>query len=205
MFYALVRSVGWLLLRVAFRWKVEGAGRVPATGPVILCPNHVFWMDPVTVACSIRRRVYYMAKDELFHNPLKRVFLRAVGAFPVRRHEVDRAAVKAALRVLKQGRVLGLFPEGTRSRTGVLQKGEEGASLLALRTGAPVIPVGIVGDYSRWSRLLVRFGEPLTFTGEAGVKPTSDRMAAISQRIMAAVAELLPEGQVKLPPGEDAG
>lgn len=205
MLYAFLRGVGWLMLRFGFCWRVEGRGAVPADGPVILCPNHLHWMDPVTVACSVRRRVHFMAKDELFRRPLVPVFLRWVGAFPVRRHEVDRGAIRHSLRLLKDGRVLGVFPEGTRNRSGVLQKGEEGAALLALKTGAPVVPVGIVGDYRLFSPLVVRFGRPLTFTDVSRGKATSERMAAASERIMAAIAALLPESQVKLPAGGEAG
>ncbi|MCL6450633.1 MAG: 1-acyl-sn-glycerol-3-phosphate acyltransferase [Acetobacteraceae bacterium] len=194
-----------LVLRAYIRWRykqtVEGSENLPRRGAVILCPNHINFWDPVTVACSIGRRVSFMAKEELFRNPVVALALRLVGAFPVKRGKADRAAIRHSLRVLGRGQVLGIFPEGTRSRTGVLQKAEPGAALLALRTRAPVVPVGICGSYRRPARVVVRFGPTLTFPEHYGARPTAERLEHVGSQIMAAIAALLPESQVRIGPG----
>lgn len=186
--YALTRGIFWVILKGLFRARVEGAHLLVREGPVLLCANHIAWWDPPLVSVASRRRVSFMAKETLFKNGLVGRLLRAVGAFPVRRHVADRAAIQHALGLLGDGQVVGMFPEGTRSRSGELQRGLHGAALLALRSGAWVVPAGIAGAYRPGGKLRIRFGRPFQLE-DAGKR--SEALARGSQRIMEEIAGLL--------------
>ena len=139
----------WVLLQILLpvlrRWKVEGAANLPPEGGVIVVANHRSYWDPVVLGAALRRRVYFMAKEELFKIPVFGILLRLLGAFPVRRESFDRRAFKVALDYLMRGRVVGIFPEGRRSHAGRLLSPQPGAVFLALKAGTPVVPVGLIG------------------------------------------------------------
>jgi 1-acyl-sn-glycerol-3-phosphate acyltransferase len=141
--YRLAAVVVKPLMRGWFRVRVEGAGHVPAAGPVILAANHRSNMDPVLLAAAMRRSVVFMAKAELFVGPLARI-LRLIGQFPVRRGGIDRDALGRTRAVLARGGVLGLFPEGTRG-AGDFAAVHAGLAWILLREGCPVVPVAILG------------------------------------------------------------
>ncbi|MEW6521992.1 MAG: lysophospholipid acyltransferase family protein [Bacillota bacterium] len=173
---------------MVFGAAVEGADLLVEGGPVVLCANHIAWWDPPLVGVAARRKVSFMAKEELFANQLVARVLRSVGAFPVKRGVPDRNAIRHALALLERGEVVGMFPEGTRSKSGELQKGLHGAALLALKSGAWVVPAGISGAYRPGGRLRIRFGQP--FRLEDGGN-RSDAMTRGSEQIMESIAGLL--------------
>jgi 1-acyl-sn-glycerol-3-phosphate acyltransferase len=127
-------------------FQIVGSENVPREGPLIVVSNHLNNADPPMVALAIRPRYpMFMAKQEMIDWPLLGPLLKAFGAFPVRRGEADRSALRAAEDVLNRGAVLVMFPEGTRSRTASMRKGHPGTALIALRSGAPILPIGITG------------------------------------------------------------
>jgi len=143
------RAVRWLVHvvnRLYWRVSVHGGSVVPGTGAVILAPVHRNFMDFFVVAEVTKRKIFYMAKDDLWHNRWLGAFLAAMGAFPVNREGPDRLALDRAQAVLERGDVLILFPEGTRRSGPVVEDLHEGAAFLAARTGAPVVPIGIGGS-----------------------------------------------------------
>lgn len=143
--YFPLRSVLRGITRLYWRVDVRGAEHVSAQGPVILCPVHRSFMDFLVAAQVTRRKLYYMAKDDLWHNARFGRFLDSIGAFPVDRTGADRQAMARSQAVLERGDVLVLFPEGTRRAGPVIEELHEGAAFLAMRTGAPVVPIGIGG------------------------------------------------------------
>ena len=166
--------VGRVVIGVAVQiyFSVERTGRknIPKKGPVILAANHRSFLDPFVIGCCIRRPVYFVAKKELFERRWQGWILNRLGAFPVRRGAADEDAMATARRVLERGGALVIFPEGTRIRTPGLGRPKRGVGRLALETGAPVVPIAILGsDRARrgfkirpvWVR--VRCGRPLTF------------------------------------------
>ncbi len=143
--YRVVRFVAHAVNRIYWRVEVEGADKVPATGPVVLAPVHRSFMDFFVVSEVSRRKIFFMTKEEMWRSRLLGSFLDAVGAFPVHREGADRLAVDRAQDVLERGDALILFPEGTRRSGPVVEELHEGAAFLAARTGAPVVPIGIGG------------------------------------------------------------
>lgn len=155
MLYCLGRFIFSVFLKIFYRWRIYGREHIPGRGPFIICSNHISWIDPMAVGGAIpaRLKVHFMAKQELFRNGFFTYILHKVGAFPVNRQVADYAAIRKSFKLLSEGSVLGLFPEGTRSKTGKLQKPQHGSALIAGRSGASVLPVAIIGPY--------RIGRPL--------------------------------------------
>jgi len=187
-----------LVLSLISRREVVGLENIPEKGPVLLMANHSSWLDPPILGWLMPRRISFMAKEELFRNWFVRWVVVGYGAFPIRRGEGDRQALREALKVLEANGVLGMFPEGTRSRTGELQAGQPGAALLALKSGAPVVPVAIVGSEKIWHlssiihrpRFKVIVGRPFRLSQfEARGRKVLD---ALSDEMMLQIAGLLP-------------
>jgi len=171
-----------LSLNIPFSWKVEGRENIPLTGPLILAANHVHVLDPFFLIFISPRWINFVAKEELFRSPLLRPWLHLVGAFPIRREGKVREKqkiLKSARNALEKGLILGMFPEGGRSRDGKLRKGKPGSVVIASKTNVPILPVGIVGTDKikgiswLWKRLdiVVNIGKPFK------LPPTSDRMS----------------------------
>ncbi|KOU53435.1 acyl-phosphate glycerol 3-phosphate acyltransferase [Streptomyces sp. WM6378] len=194
------------LLRWLFRPCVEGAGRVPEAGAVILAGNHQSFTDQFLLGVTLRRRLTFLAKQEYFTAPGLRgrataAFFRALGQIPVDRSGKDAAqsALDTALQVLGDGGVLGVFPEGTRSHDGRLYKGKVGVAAMALRSGAPVVPVAMIGTFEAQPKgrrlprrvpITLRFGEPLDFSRYAGMENERLVLRAVTDEIMYAVQKL---------------
>lgn len=175
-------------------WKVRGAENMPASGPVILAINHVSMWDPVVAGCSVPRQVSFMAKEELFALPfLGRLFAK-LGAFPVKRGQGDMNAIRQSLAILKGGGVLGLFPEGTRSKSGEIQKGLPGMVFLMEKSQASVVPVKVRGTQRMftkgWGKITIVIGEPLTAQMLKAPEGVENRREWIADRIMQAMIEL---------------
>lgn len=181
-------------LSLYFRLEVRGLEHVPRRGPAILAPKHDSMWDVPFVAVASPRTVLFMAKEDVFGNPFKRWFFTELGGFPVRRGRGDAAAVRAARAVLRSGRVLGIFPEGTRHPGGVGTL-HTGAARLALSSGAPLIPVGLTGTGEIWSGsvprpapVTVTFGPPVDVSDLPGANRA--RADALTERLSDAIREL---------------
>ena len=163
--YRLFRRAMTLLCRLLFACRVHGAGRVPSDGPLIVASNHSQYADPVLVCVAVPRRLQWMAKKQLFVYPFRR-FFEFIGSFPVDREGGGRAAIRAALAFLAEGWALGIFPEGTHRGAEASRAAKTGVVVLALRSGARVLPVHVgklPGPLSRLRgrRLDIFVGEPL--------------------------------------------
>ena len=151
------------ILYPMYQYEIIGKENFPTDGGVLLCSNHISALDPPTVGIAAPRQVHFMAKEELFSAPVLGKILPHINAFPVKRGMSDREALRKGLGVLKEGKVLGLFPEGTRSETGELGKGLAGAGFFALRSKAQIVPCAVIGPYKPFKRLKVVFGKPIEF------------------------------------------
>jgi 1-acyl-sn-glycerol-3-phosphate acyltransferase len=170
------------LAKLVFRPKAEGTGRVPATGAAILASNHLSAADWIFMPLSLKRRVTFLAKQEYFTGTgikgwAQRVFFAGSGQVPIDRTSASAAedAIQTGLRILREGKLLGIYPEGTRSPDGNLYRGKIGVARMALETGVPVVPVAMCYSTLRLPfgktimRVRVRFGEPLDFTRYEGL------------------------------------
>lgn len=164
-FYALGQFLLRLFYIPVYRIRAIGRENIPKEGPVLLCSNHVTMKDPVILGISQRRQVFYMAKEELFRNGFIGSVLRGLGAFPVKRGSGGTDALEDAYALLEENAVVGVFIEGTRSKTGELQRPKTGAALLHYRTKAPVVPVCITGSEGGrpipFRRTEIRFGKSI--------------------------------------------
>ncbi|SHE73838.1 1-acyl-sn-glycerol-3-phosphate acyltransferase [Desulfofundulus australicus DSM 11792] len=192
MFYRVARAICRIVLALVRRWEVVGAHHLPPSGGVLVVSNHVSYWDPVVVGCALDRQVHFIAKAELFRIPLLGPVIRALGAFPVRRGGGDRQAVRRALELLKQGRVVGIFPEGTRSKSGELLEPHMGAAMLALRAKVPVLPVAVINTRGLFGKVRVNIGKPLVFEHSSGGRPD---YLAVSRKLMHEIARLMNSGK----------
>ena len=186
--YELVRMLTTLYALTFFRTRSISSEKVPASGSVILAPNHFSFMDHFLLGAFIRRKIRFMAKSQLFKRPMQFIYTHG-GVFPVRRGARDEEAFITADSVLNRGGVVAMYCEGGRSRTGKLNdKAKRGIGRLALETGAPVVPVAIQGSSKirNWKRLqfpkvTVQYGEPMRW--ERVENPTPDQQQAVADEI----------------------
>ena len=194
MLYSVVKFLLGSFIKLFFRLKVTGAEHLPREGGAIVAANHVSLWDPPVVGAALPRPVCFMAKEELFELPLLGWTILRLGAFPVRRNTADRTAIRTALGRLADGYLLGLFPEGTRSKNGELGNPEPGIALIAAKAGVPIIPAAIIGTNRRLfdgvlvPRFEVRFGEALHISSGKTDKETLEQ---ISSDIMEQIQRLL--------------
>jgi len=197
-FYSACRAVALAIMRAL--WRVEGRGmhHVPASGPVLLIANHSSVLDPPFVGGVAPRQLTFLAKAELFSVPGFGRLIHALNARPVRREGADASALRVALRVLERRGALLVFPEGTRGEEGTLRAPKPGAALLAVLSGAPVVPVYVRGSGRAWPRgrrlprpakVVVTFGPPLRFERPAGADK-KEYYDSVSRDMMAAIARL---------------
>jgi 1-acyl-sn-glycerol-3-phosphate acyltransferase len=200
--YHFLKWLARLVVLLAISYRVQGRENVPAQGPLLVVANHVSVADPVLIGISLNRRVVFMAKEELFTNWFYSYIIRSFGAFPVSRGHSSRDALRQAVRILKRGGVLGMFPEGKRSTDGCLMPPMDGAALVACHTRSRVLPIGIIGSevirgYGwiwRRPKVTMVIGRPFYLPGpEPALK--KEQLPESSRMIMQNIAALLPEKQ----------
>jgi len=196
--YAVCKVVAVALMRLLFRVEAQGTEHIPAEGAVLIVANHSSVLDPPIVGGMCPRQLTFLAKAELFRVPGFGWLIRRLGAQPLRREGADPSALRMAQRVLAEGKALLVFPEGTRGEEGFLREAKAGAALLAVQSGAAVVPAYVHGTGRAWPRgrrlprpvkVRVTFGAPLRFQRAAGAKRRGQYEAA-SRRMMTAIAEL---------------
>lgn len=194
-----------IVYRVCLRWSVTGRENVPKSGPLIVVANHVNLTDPILLMLAMPRWVTYMAKKELFSVPIVGHVLRSAEVFSVARSgtfEDKRAVMRQAEDLLSRGHILALFPEGSRDKTGVLIEGKPGAAFLALHSGAPLVPIAMLGTEKitsplsllRRPRVHVRIGKPFHLEHSARRLSRSDA-TRLTDEIMRQIAALMPPEQ----------
>jgi 1-acyl-sn-glycerol-3-phosphate acyltransferase len=193
-------------LKLIFRPRTEGGENVPDEGPVILASNHLSYADWLFMPLTVPRRVTFVAKAEYFNTPgikgwFQRKFFSGTGQVPIDRSGATAAegALSAAKRILADGDIFGIYPEGTRSHDGRLYRGKTGVARLALETGVPVIPVAVIGTdvvappgkrFGTFTRPRVRFGTPLDFSRYEGMEGDRYILRSITDEIMYEIMRL---------------
>lgn len=186
-FYRFMCAVMRPYYAVVYPAKVDGVENIPQEGAFILCCNHIHARDPFYLAIrEKKRRFHFMGKAELFRQKLAGAVLRGLDAFPVERGQSDLNAMRTALGLLKDGHGLGIFPQGTRSPDNAPTPMLDGVSMIALRSGAPVIPAYIGGPYRPFRKIQLSFGPPVSFEGLPR-RVDSDTLSQATRRIEDAV------------------
>ena len=188
------RAFSRLFVALFFRYRCFGVTNVPPSGGVLLASNHQSFLDPLLVGVAVSRQVHFMARHSLFRNAWFGGLIKELHAFPVRRGEVDIAAIREAVRILKAGKALMMFPEGTRTRDGSIGEIHSGVAIVSQRAGVPVVPVVVDGAYQAWPRhrkvfrphpIKVAYGKPIHCTARDGAS-----RAAFGRQIRDAMEDL---------------
>jgi 1-acyl-sn-glycerol-3-phosphate acyltransferase len=196
--YAFLKPIAVFLMRAWFGLRVRGAEHVPASGPALIVSNHQSILDPPVIGGAARRQIYFLAKAELFRIPMFGSLIRALHARPVRREGSDPGALRTAAQLLGEGKALLVFPEGTRSLNGSLGEGKPGVGMLAVTSGAPVVPAYVSGTlealpkgsaWPRRSQVSVSFGPALHFKPRNGAG-RKERYREAALEMMRGIAEL---------------
>jgi 1-acyl-sn-glycerol-3-phosphate acyltransferase len=196
--YRIVHAVSSVAIHLGFRLRVCGRENLIEEGPAILASNHVSYLDPPLVAVSCRNEIHFLARKTLFEKPVLGPLIANLNAFPVDRDRGDVAAVRAVLQLLKSGKRVLVFPEGTRSRDGNLQPARAGVGLIIAKSLAPVVPIRIFGSYAalprsggiRFVQIAVVVGRPLLFTKQDVGTGERSVYQELSDRVMAAITAL---------------
>ncbi|MFZ5989779.1 MAG: lysophospholipid acyltransferase family protein [Bacillota bacterium] len=190
-----VRTIAAIFFSIFYRVQIKGREHIPEKGAAVLCANHIGELDMFFIGYRIKRLVRYMAKEELFKIPLLSPFIKWLGAFPIKRGKADVEAIKTALKLLQDGHIVGIFPEGTRmkKKTGKTVRVKPGAALLAQKSGAPILPVAVSGKYRPFSKIKIVFGKPFSLDLDKDKKYTNNELVEVSENIMKNVYSLLEE------------
>lgn len=193
-FWVSLRTIARFIYFLKLNLRVIGRENLPKEGAYIIASNHLSWMDVPLVPSFLKRKVVYMAKEELFYGKVGWI-VRFLGAFPVKRGEADRQSLRAAETQIKAGKIFMIFPEGTRSKTHQLGKGHVGLGMIALRAGVPVVPVAVWGSEYSFKKLRPRvtisYGKPMVLTPK-GNKITREDIEEATEKVMRAIAAMMP-------------
>ena len=194
----MVREIIKIVLRIVtlilYRVKRVGMENIEKGKPYIICPNHISNWDPPTILASTKRNdIYILAKEELFKNKFLYWLADKTHVLPVKRGKQDIAILKKSLKILKNDNIILLFPEGTRN--GMKKKGklQNGAALLALKSGVPIIPVGIQGNYKPFTKVKINYGKPMYFEEYKNKDITKQTLDEVSNQIMQEIVRLTNE------------
>jgi len=191
MFYIFV----WRLLKVYFfifhRLVIRGRGNIPQTGGVVICSNHSSMMDPTILAMATRRQIHYVAKKELYKNKIVSLVIDGLGAYPVDRDNADTASYKRTLDYLNNGEIVGIFAQGSRFKELDIKDAKAGVALFALKTGAAVVPAGIVSTYKLFSKITLNYGPPVDLSAYRDKKIKTAVLNEMTEIIMNEVKNCL--------------
>lgn len=198
-FYWTIKTIAWPITHTYVRLRVIGSENVPRRGSCIVVANHASFADAIVLGSAYPRRIVFMITEPIYRLMRLRWFYYMMGTIPVLSGEPDPSAMKAALRTLRDGGVIGIFPEGQRMAGGILGEGKAGAALLAARTGAPVIPAALIGTHEvmpvggvfpRPRSVRVVIGRPMQFRARSGRRPTRAEIDRFAADMMKAIADL---------------
>ncbi|MDI6703169.1 MAG: lysophospholipid acyltransferase family protein [bacterium] len=200
--YRISHFIGNVLLRLLFQFKVYESGNIPESGGVLIFANHMSFLDPVVIGASVKRQLNFIAREELFHIPIFSWIIRRYGAFPIKRSKIDRGAIEYSLKLLREGRILLWFPEGTRSINGRLGNALPGTGVIAIKAyklEAKVIPARIFGTevalprgriFIKPAKIRVRFGKSIEFDKFFGDIPKKEIYRKAANMIMEHIKSL---------------
>lgn len=193
MFYKIMRWIVYPFIRLFIKVKCFGTENIPKKQGYLLCANHTSIADMFVIAVPFKNQICYMAKEELFKFSFLNWFFKALGSFAVKRGKGDTGAIDKACEILNKGKVLGIFPEGTRSKTGELGKARSGAALIAMKTKAPMLPVSIhysTKTFKLFCKATIRIGELIPYTPAKENETQRAEIRRVSESMMGQIKTL---------------
>lgn len=191
LFYKVVKLSVRFLISLVYKIEISGEENIPAQGKVIVCSNHFNNLDPVLIGTCLPRQINFMAKEELFSNKFFANIFKKLGVFPVKRGGADISAIKTSLKILKNKNALGMFPEGTRSKTGEILEAKPGLAMISIKSKSPVIPIAIMGNYKPFSKVDIIIDKPIEFSQYYNEKISIDEYQEISQGVLDHIKKLM--------------
>ena len=188
-----LKGLFWLMSIIAYRIKVVGKENLPKEGAALVCPNHVHALDTVIVVVHANRKINVLAKEELFENGFLRFLAKVFGVYPVKQNSADLSAIKTSLKLLKNEELLLIYPEGTRNG---MEKGKpikNGPMTIAIKSGVPIIPVGIKGSFKAFSRIRINIGKPIYFNEYKDKVNDKEVVSKLTQDLMNEIVRLRDE------------
>ncbi len=189
-FYRVARIILLVIFKLIFKIDVIGVENIPKKGRAILCSNHVSLLDPIVLGIAVPRPISFMAKRELFEKPILGSIVRGLNSFPVDREGSDISAIRTSLKVLKEGKLLGIFPEGTRVKEMDLDNAKPGVALIGVKSKSPIIPAYIDSNYRLFSKVTIRIGEPIYLDEYFGNRLSTEDYKNISKNVMKSIYSL---------------
>ena len=188
MFYRFFRGVAYVAAHILYSFEVTGMENIPEKGPYILCANHVSALDPVVIAIFMKRQPRIMGKKELFKNRFTNWFFRSLGAFPIDRQGTDMQAFRFTMDLLGRGHGLMIFSQGTRTKD--FDGAKSGVALFGLKSGAPIIPAGIMGSFRFRSKITIQVGKPISMEEYKGQKVKTELVDEVMGIVVKSVLAL---------------
>ena len=189
MFYRLCRFICLIFGKIAYRYRITGIENIPKDGAFLLCANHIHAFDPIVITMFIKRIPKFMAKKELFTPGFGNWFFNNYGAYPIDRSAaVDMQAYRKTMDYLKNGHGVVIFSQGTRMEG--FDNAKSGVAVFALKSGAPIIPVGIRGSYKFFSKIYIHYGEPILMDEYAGQKVKTELVELVMKQVVERVSAL---------------
>lgn len=185
-----IKSIFWLISVFMYRIKINGKENIPKEGAVLICPNHVHALDSAVIIAHSKRKINVLAKAELFTGFIRKWFANLFGIYPIKQDAADIDAIKTSLRVLKNGEPLMIFPEGTRNGLAKGSPLKNGPIILAIKSGTPVIPVGIKGNFKFWSKIVINIGKPIDYSQYKDRMKDKEFISNLTKQLMDEVVRL---------------
>ena len=189
----IIKAIIYFLVFIVYRPKKIGEENIPKEGSYIICGNHIHSLDAVVLVASLKREVIFIAKEELYKNAFFAWLGHTFDVIAIKRDSADIDAMKSSFKALKQGKILGLFPEGTRNGMAKGVKLHNGTALIALKTNNNIIPVGIQGSFKPFRKVKLNIGKPMDFSKFANQKNDKEVLDSITKQVMSEVVRLTNE------------
>lgn len=188
-----IKFIFKLVALFLYRVKIVGKENIPKKGSAIICPNHIHPLDSAVIISTAKRKINVLAKEELFKAGIAKWFAEVFGIYPIKRDSADIGAIKISLKILKQEELLMIFPEATRNGMAKGVKAKHGAVILAIKSGTPIIPVGIQGNFKPFRKVKLNIGKPIDYSEYKGKTGDKELIEKLTQELMQEIVRLRDE------------
>lgn len=189
MLRVILKGIFHFLVIIVYRPKITGKENIPKEGAALITPNHVHALDSAVILTTNKRQVSFMAKEELYKNGFIKWLAKIFNIFPVRRGGKDLEAIKTSLKILKSGQMMAMFPEGTRNGLAKGVKPKNGAIMIAIKSGAPIIPCGVKGTCKPFTKVTLNYGKPITYSKDTDIQ-NKELMDKLTKELMDEIVRL---------------